>query len=1504
MFKKLSKVTCVWVLACCMAILNILPVSAISNGPGLKGGQYHEDTAISEKKAPAIRTNYARMHGVVASASSEESFGSPVVKRSADLAIDGIIDNDHRWASQNNAGKDPLPEESLVIDLQKEQSVKEIVLHWQRKNIIHFKVEGKGEKGDYEKLYESQTRLTNDTLVTTIDLPTNTMLRYVRISSDQYDGATATADSGGYTAVSLLEVGIYDKAYQAGMEEISDTASALQYVENNSATTGSIPLDETTLSFVKVPGYKVEVCADYEQLIDRKGNVYHPLTQQRVKYLYKVSDDFGKSESQEYTIQVGGLYNTAGVNAKPKVIPELAQWHGDEGTFTMLDSSRIVYKEASLKTAMEEFQKDLKDITGVTLPLVQDNKAQSHDFYFTFDKDVANLGKEGYEMDIQDMLQVKATSETGAYYATRSILQILQQVQGSPATRSIPKGITKDYPKYQIRGFMLDVARKPIQFDTVKQISKAMAWYKLNDFQIHLNDNYAKMEKHLKNPASTDPKEIEGLMDTVLSAFRLESNESDLTSKDVSYSKQEFGQFIDDSKNIGLQVVPEFDVPGHSLAFLKHHKDLYYKGAIEPDPWGSVAPSADRIAMFDLDNPDAITYIKHLFDEYIDDGTFRDSVVHVGADEYYGSKESYRKYVDEILRYISETKHRTPRIWGSLSAKNGTTPVYNKNVQMNIWNTDWANPTDMLKQGYQLINTNDCELYIVPGGNWYHDYLDSQYIYNTFEPNRFVSGASSYDLVATIPAGNEQMIGSAFALWNDGVDLSSNGVNEYEINQRILKALPAVSAKMWGDGGDGLDLSWDAFQSLSDKLASHIPETNLLSEVQTKSDKVVGYDFKDDTMKDTSGNGYDGKSLQNATIANGYLTLHSGSSYLDTGLQNLGPTNHLQMSVKRSSQSDDSEQILMESDQGSVKAVQKATGKVGYSREGYDYSFNYTLPKDEWVKLDITCDNLAVKLFVNGECKDTLNIMQTRTTGKDPYKTNQAIHQVTPTRYLDYPTLVLPLSRIGSNTKAFSGDIKDVKVFNKTVSDVEYKQLLTAIGKLKEADYTKESWQALQKAMADNVIVMSDTMTQNAIDTAVGNIEKAVQALEKVKSSNNYLTSIEGISLQQPFDKHVTDYTAVVENDVTSVAIQAHAEDKDAIVQIMGADNLQVGKNIITIKVQAANQATRMYTITITRKALLQSANADLVSIQGVSLQEPFDKDQTTYTAIVPYEVTKLDITAQCADALAKVEITGADKLMVGSNVITITVTAENGTVKTYTIEVTRNAQIQNSVDALIVAIQNLPAKISKKDATSVIEAVKAYEQLSQQDQMKIQPAVLKKLNDAKAQLGALNHVSDNVSILGLPWYVEVMATPLANKDMEQTYGFQEVVEAYDIKLLDTYHNKAYQATKDMNVSIRLKDTNRKDTLYLYHVMDGVIQHVNGKVKDGVLTFQTKSFSPYVITKKPMIKQEPQLQGTTPTTTTNHVDTADTTQAILWMLIFVSTLIGGGYIVVKRKKFN
>lgn len=113
-----------------------------------------------------------------------------------------------------------------------------------------------------------------------------------------------------------------------------------------------------------------------------------------------------------------------------------------------------------------------------------------------------------------------------------------------------------------------------------------------------------------------------------------------------------------------------------------------------------------------------------------------------------------------MLKYVQDSG-RTPRIWGSLSTIKGETSVRSEGVQMNLWNFGWANMDKMYEQGYDLINCNDGNYYIVPNAGYYYDYLNEDTLYNLAINS--IGGV-------TIPAGDKQMIGGAIAVWNDMTD--------------------------------------------------------------------------------------------------------------------------------------------------------------------------------------------------------------------------------------------------------------------------------------------------------------------------------------------------------------------------------------------------------------------------------------------------------------------------------------------------------------------------------------------------------------------------------------------------------------------------------------------------------------------------------------------------------------------------------------------------------------
>ena len=109
-------------------------------------------------------------------------------------------------------------------------------------------------------------------------------------------------------------------------------------------------------------------------------------------------------------------------------------------------------------------------------------------------------------------------------------------------------------------------------------------------------------------------------------------------------------------------------------------------------------------------------------------------------------------------------------------------------------------------------------------------------------------------------------------------------------------------------------------------------------------------------MKDASGSGQDLKEGKNAAIESvdgrNALKLEGKESYVSTDLATAGLGNDLRVKVKRTTDGDE-EQILFESSYGtSQKQFKRKTGKVSFTRENRDYSFNYKLPVNEWVELE------------------------------------------------------------------------------------------------------------------------------------------------------------------------------------------------------------------------------------------------------------------------------------------------------------------------------------------------------------------------------------------------------------------------------------------------------------------------------------------------------------------------------------------------------------------------
>ncbi|MBW7474827.1 cadherin-like beta sandwich domain-containing protein [Paenibacillus oenotherae] len=253
--------------------------------------------------------------------------------------------------------------------------------------------------------------------------------------------------------------------------------------------------------------------------------------------------------------------------------------------------------------------------------------------------------------------------------------------------------------------------------------------------------------------------------------------------------------------------------------------------------------------------------------------------------------------------------------------------------------------------------------------------------------------------------------------------------------------------------------------------------------------------------------------------------------------------------------------------------------------------------------------------------------------------------------------------------------------------------------------------------VGDNTITLA-VLAEDGVTTKTYTI-----TIERLRSSNANLSqlSLSSGTLSPAFASNTTSYS--VDASQSAITVTPTMADPLANVKVNGTAvtngaashpiPLNVGSSEITIVVTAQDETTtKTYTINVTRTI---SANADLsgLTLSNGTLSPSFGSGITSYTASVGNAVSGIAVTPTVADGSAEVTVNGvptasgaasaALPLNVGSNTIEVQVTAEDGTLKTYTVTVTRAASSNADLSDLTLSSGTLiPSFIPDTFKTSV----------------------------------------------------------------------------------------------------------------------------------------------------------------------------------------------------------
>lgn len=480
----------------------------------------------------------------------------------------------------------------------------------------------------------------------------------------------------------------------------------------------------------------------------------------------------------------------------PVVVPALQRWAAGSGTLALKDGFRVLWADGSLESTATQLVAEIAELAGLTGTAASAASAEAGgdagagDMHagnisagdillalepaLDFGTDNATAAGEGYVLAVGNGVVLHSRTATGVFWATRSLLQMLL------ASPELPCGTAVDWPNYPVRGFMLDVGRRFSRVGYLRDMVRYMGWFKLNTFLVHLNDNEI-------------AKDTKRSWDVAQQAFRLESTNpllAGLAATDGSYTRAEWDSLEELAAAHHVNLVPEIDVPAHARALIKWKPELGLNGG-----------DSD---MLDLSRPEATELVKELFTEFMP--WFAGPVVHFGADEYAKDHEpEYKQFFNEISAHI-RSLGKQPMAWGSLStmANGAGAPEtgYNRDVVICAWNNDWYSGQAAVADGYNVINTNDDLLYIVPFADYYHGgALDGRLLFDSWEPHVFGEGKNLYPQ-------HPQLLGAASALWND---LVLKDYDESVMQEMIEPAFGLLAQKMWRGVVPGMD--YDAFMA-------------------------------------------------------------------------------------------------------------------------------------------------------------------------------------------------------------------------------------------------------------------------------------------------------------------------------------------------------------------------------------------------------------------------------------------------------------------------------------------------------------------------------------------------------------------------------------------------------------------------------------------------------------------------------------------------------------------
>jgi hexosaminidase len=250
------------------------------------------------------------------------------------------------------------------------------------------------------------------------------------------------------------------------------------------------------------------------------------------------------------------------------IIPAPTELQLGEGFFRLTPSTRIVIspKDDELASIGRLLAEAIREVDPVS-------DARTGTVHLTLDRSSTSLGDEGYRLSVtEDSIALTAMRPAGLFYGVQTIRQLLPVApEGAGA---IPCVEIVDVPRFAWRGMLLDCGRHFMSKDFVKRYIDLLAYHKMNTLHWHLTEDQGWRIEIKSYPKLTE-----------VGAWR---SYEDGTRYSGFYTQDEIREVVEHASRRYVRVVPEIELPGHSVASLAAYPEHSCTGgpfAVETN-WG------------------------------------------------------------------------------------------------------------------------------------------------------------------------------------------------------------------------------------------------------------------------------------------------------------------------------------------------------------------------------------------------------------------------------------------------------------------------------------------------------------------------------------------------------------------------------------------------------------------------------------------------------------------------------------------------------------------------------------------------------------------------------------------------------------------------------------------------------------------------------------------------------------------------------------------------------